>query len=69
LREVQEDGESESARVSAARTILEMALRAAEISDIEERLSKLEELVRTRGWRGSGEEQSNSTPKGVNGHA
>jgi hypothetical protein len=39
LREVQEDGESESARVSAARTILEMALRAAELGDLEERLS------------------------------
>jgi hypothetical protein len=36
LREVQRDGESESARVSAARCILEQTMRAAEIQDLAE---------------------------------
>jgi hypothetical protein len=47
---VQQNGESESAKVSAARCILEMALRAAEIGDIEERLTRLEQLAKNN-WR------------------
>jgi hypothetical protein len=43
---VQQDGESESARVSVARIILEMALRAAEIGDIEERLEAIRQNTR-----------------------
>jgi hypothetical protein len=46
LCEVQRTGESESARVSAARTILEQALRAVELGDIQERLEKLEVLTK-----------------------
>ena len=46
LCELQASGESESARVSSARTILEMALRAAEIGDIEERLEQLEQIAK-----------------------
>src|SRR6516225_3789994 len=40
LREVQRSGESESARVSAARCILEQSLRAVELGDIQQRLDK-----------------------------
>ena len=40
LCEVQRDGESESARVSAARTIPEQALRAVELGDVLERLGR-----------------------------
>jgi AcrR family transcriptional regulator len=46
LRKTLREAESESARVSAARTILELGLRAVEIGDIEERLTKLEQLVK-----------------------
>jgi hypothetical protein len=67
LCEVQKEGESESARVSAARCILEQALRAAELGDLEERLAKLETIAQGRSWRG--DEQPHATPKGVNGHA
>jgi hypothetical protein len=70
LCEVQQEGESESARVSAARTILEQALRAVELGDIEERLAKLEAIAQNRTWRGAGNQQSHaSSPRGVNGHA
>jgi len=69
LCEVQKEGESESARVSAARCILEQALRAAELGDLEERLAKLEAIAQNRTWKGAGNEQSHATPKGVNGHA
>jgi hypothetical protein len=55
--------------VSAARCILEQALRAAELGDIEERLAKLEAISQGRGWRGNSDEPSHAAPKGVNGHA
>ena len=48
LRAVQNSGESESARVGAARTILEMALRAADLEDVQRRLSAIEERLRPR---------------------
>jgi hypothetical protein len=68
LCEVQREGESESARVSAARCILEQAMRAAELGDLEERLAKLEVIAQVRGWRS--DEQPHLAPgKGVNGHA
>ena len=51
LCQVQRDGESESARVSAARCILEQALRATELTDTEARIAKLDELVKNR-WNG-----------------
>jgi hypothetical protein len=41
-RAVQRDGESESARVSAARTILEQALKAVDMEDLTERVEALE---------------------------
>jgi hypothetical protein len=41
LREIQNTGESESARVSAARTILEQAIKAADLEDVEQRLDAL----------------------------
>ena len=46
LAEVQSKGESESARVSAARTILETALKVVELNDIQERLAELERLAK-----------------------
>jgi hypothetical protein len=66
LCEVQQDAdESSSAHVSAARTILETALRAAEIGDIEERLAKLEQIVRSPGWRkGNDEPEPNRAQAG-----
>ena len=67
LCEVQREGESESARVSAARCILEQALRAAELGDLEDRLAKLESIAQGRSWRS--DEQTHAAPKGVNGHA
>jgi hypothetical protein len=67
LCEVQKEGESESARVSAARCILEQALRAAELGDLEDRLANLEAIAQGRGWRI--DEPSHAAPKGVNGHA
>jgi hypothetical protein len=61
---VQQDAESESAKVSAARTILEMALRAAEIGDIEERLTRLEQLVKNN-RKGPDDHQPNHTQVGA----
>ncbi len=42
LLEVCERGRNEQARVSAARTVLEMGFRAAEIEDLAERIERLE---------------------------
>jgi hypothetical protein len=50
LCEVQRDGESESARVSAAKAILEQALRATELSDVIERLDAIERTVKSQGF-------------------
>jgi hypothetical protein len=70
---VQQSGESESAKVSAARCILEMALRAAEIGDIVERISKLEQIVKSSNWKGLGNDHSDRAPVGgagrINGRA
>jgi hypothetical protein len=49
LRAILSNGESESARVSAARTILEMALKAADVEDIQQRLDVLEQAVQANG--------------------
>jgi hypothetical protein len=49
LMEVQSKGESESARVSAARCILETAMRSVELNDIQERLDRLERIAKG-GW-------------------
>ena len=46
LREIQRSGESESARVSAARTILEQALKAADPEGVQQRLDALEQAVK-----------------------
>lgn len=60
LRKVQSTGESESARVSAARTILEHALRAVELDDIQVRLDKLEQIAKSANEKGKheGEDQA-----------
>jgi hypothetical protein len=49
LRAILSKGESEAARVSAARTILEMALKAADVEDIQQRLDALEQAVQANG--------------------
>jgi nicotinic acid phosphoribosyltransferase len=51
LRAILSKAESEAARVSAARTILDMALKAAELEDIEQRLSALEQAAEERRTR------------------
>jgi AcrR family transcriptional regulator len=70
LCEVQSSGESESARVSAARTILEQALRAVELQDIQQRLDNLETIAKSR-WKGPGNDREAQAPTrtvgGVNG--
>jgi hypothetical protein len=48
LCKVQRGGESESARVSAARTILEQALKAADLEDVQQRLDALEQAVKSQ---------------------
>jgi hypothetical protein len=48
LCEIQESGESESARVSAAKAILEQSLRATELSDVIARLDTLERTVKSQ---------------------
>jgi hypothetical protein len=71
---VQQDGESESAKVSSAKAILEMALHVAQIADIEERILKLVQTVKASKWKGSGDdhhpdqEQAGSARE-PNGHA
>ena len=51
LRAVQSEGESEAARVSAARTILEMAVKAADLEDVQQRLDSLEQTLQERETR------------------
>ncbi len=46
LREVQQKGESDSARVSAARTILEQAYKAVDLETVQERLDSLEQSIK-----------------------
>jgi hypothetical protein len=72
LRKIVRCAESESTQVAAARTLLEMGLRAVELDDIEERLSRLEQIAKSR-WKGLGddrEDQASTRPAGrVNGPA
>src|SRR5215471_18245777 len=58
LRAVLRTEGNESVKVSASRCILEMALRAAELQDIEQRLGALEELARTRNKKGNSHDDS-----------
>jgi hypothetical protein len=72
LRQVLRECESQSTQVAAARTVLEMALRAVELDDVEQRLSKLEEIAKSR-WKGLGNDREDQTStgknRGVNGPA
>jgi hypothetical protein len=61
LRKVLRRAESESVQVAAARTLLEMALRAVELDDIEQRLAKLEGIAKSR-WKGFGDDREDQTP-------
>jgi hypothetical protein len=51
LRAILSEGKSEAARVSAARIILEMALKAADLDDIQGRLDALEQALEERTTR------------------
>jgi hypothetical protein len=51
LRAIQSKAESEAARVSAARTILDMALKAADLEDVQRRLDALEQAAKERKTR------------------
>jgi hypothetical protein len=51
LRAIQSKADSEAARVSAARTILDMALKAADMEDIQQRLDALEQAFEARNTR------------------
>jgi hypothetical protein len=66
LCEVQRDGESESARVSAARCILETALHTVEVQDVEERIEKLEAIVKA-GWKGVRNDEPGHAQAGISG--
>jgi hypothetical protein len=72
LAEVQRTGESESARVSAARCVLEQALRAADTEDVHTRLDILEQTVKSQ-KKGNDDERQNHAAAGgtgkVNGRA
>lgn len=57
LRKILREAEGEAPRVSAARTILELGVRAVELASIEERIDKLEAIVKTRNWKGAANEQ------------
>jgi hypothetical protein len=48
LREIQSKAQSEAARVSAARTILDMAFKAADLEDVQQRLDALEQAAKKR---------------------
>ena len=48
LRDVQRNGESESARVAAARTVLEQAVKAQDLQDIQERLEAVERSLKPK---------------------
>jgi hypothetical protein len=48
LRAIQSKAESEAARVSAARTILDMAVKAADLDDVQQRLDALEQALKER---------------------
>ena len=71
LRQVMASGDSESAKVAASRVILEQALRAVEINDVQTRLDVLEEIARTRDWGGPTNDQPTTPIAGnrtANGH-
>jgi len=51
LRDIMLDGEAPaSSRVTAAKAVLETALRALELQDLEDRITALEEVTNTRRW-------------------
>jgi hypothetical protein len=51
LRKILREAKGEAPRVSAARTILELGVRAVELVSIEERIGKLETLAKNN-WKG-----------------
>jgi hypothetical protein len=48
LRAIHSKADSEAARVSAARTILDMAFKAADLEDVQRRLDALEQAAKER---------------------
>jgi hypothetical protein len=75
LAEIQEHGESESARIAAARTIIETAMRSIELGDIQQRLDALERIAEGRKgqhhdrWQNDKPDDTpNPNARRVNGH-
>jgi hypothetical protein len=62
--------ETESVRATAAKGLLDMAMRGAEIADIEERLVRLEQLANNNNRRDHDRQPNNTTignPRKANG--
>jgi hypothetical protein len=49
LDQLQQNAENESVRMNSSRVILELALRAVELNDIQQRLDALEEIAQRKG--------------------
>jgi len=64
LDKLQQTAESEAVRLAAARANLEFAFRATELTDIQERIDRLEELAKNR-WKGPIDEPPNPTATGT----
>jgi hypothetical protein len=67
LRRNMAEADSGSVQVSAARAALEMSFRAVEAASVEQRLSALEEAVKSR--KGGAYDHPNITPAGAVGKA
>jgi hypothetical protein len=59
--------EAESVRATAAKALIELALRGAETADLEERLTRLEELVKRRGPNDRPPDQTIGSTRKANG--
>jgi hypothetical protein len=59
------EAESEGVWVSAAKILLELGLKAVEMNDIEQRLVRLEQLVKNNWKGGPDDSQSNSAQVGT----
>jgi hypothetical protein len=71
LRAILHHPETQAVQVSAARVLIETALRTIELDELEQRITALEELAKSR-WKGetdAGKNQAQARPAGTsNGH-
>jgi hypothetical protein len=72
LRKILREAEGESPRVSAAKAVLDLGIRAVELESIEDRIAKLEALAKNN-WKGPHEQSEDraqaGSARGINGHA